>query len=162
MAQRLDYQAHTPAGMKALGGVHHYVATSGLPKPLVDLVYLRASQINGCSYCIATHSHDLKAEGVAVEKLLLLSSWREAGSWFSAQERAALAWTEAVTSVSSTHVPDDVFATAREMFSEKQLADLTLAVALINAYNRIAISFRHGPAEPAASHEGKPGAFTAA
>lgn len=151
MTQRLDYQSHAQAGMKALGGVHHYIATSGLPKTLIDLVYLRASQINGCSYCIATHSHDLMAAGVAAEKLLLLSSWRETGTWFSAQERAALAWTEAVTLVSSTHVPDDVFATAREAFSEKQLADLTVAVALINAYNRIAISFRHGPAEPATS-----------
>ena len=110
MPQRLDYQAHAQAGMKALGGVHHYIATCGLPKQLVDLAYLRASQINGCAYCIATHSHDLMAEGVEAEKLLLLSSWREAGAWFSPQERAALAWTEAVTLVSSTHVPDDVFA----------------------------------------------------
>lgn len=151
MTQRLDYQSHAQAGMKAFGAVHHYIATCGLPKPLVDLVYLRASQINGCTYCIATHSHDLIAEGVVAEKLLLLSSWREAGTWFSAQERAALAWAEAVTLVSSTHVPDDVFATARETFSEKQLADLTLAVGLINAYNRIAISFRHGPAERSTS-----------
>lgn len=152
MTQRLDYQSHAQAGMKAFGGVHHYVATCGLPKPLVDLVYLRASQINGCTYCIATHSHDLMGEGVAAEKLLLLSSWREAGTWFSDRERAALGWTEAVTLVASTHVPEDVFATAREVFSEKELADLTLAVGLINAYNRIAISFRHGPAEPATSH----------
>ncbi len=153
MPQRLDYQAHAQAGMKALGGVHHYIATCGLPKQLVDLAYLRASQINGCAYCIATHSHDLMVEGVASEKLLLLSSWRETGSWFSARERAALAWTEAVTLVASTHVPDDVFATARDVFSEKELADLTLAVSLINAYNRVAISFRHGPAEPATSHQ---------
>ena len=162
MTQRLDYQAHAQAGMKAFGGVHHYVATCGLPKALVDLAYLRASQINGCSYCIATHSHDLMEEGVPAEKLLLLPSWREAGTWFSAQERAALAWTEAVTLVSSTHVPDDVFAIAREAFSEKQLADLTLAVGLINAYNRIAISFRHGPAEPASSKPVTPAVSTAA
>ena len=162
MTQRLDYQAHAQAGMKAFGGVHHYIATCGLPKPLVDLAYLRASQINGCTYCIATHSHDLMAEGVSAEKLLLLSSWREAGTWFSAQERAALAWTEAVTLVSSTHVPDDVFAIAREAFSEKQLADLTLAIGLINAYNRVAISFRHGPAEPATSQPAMPAITTAA
>lgn len=149
MTERLDYQAHAQAGMKALGGVHHYIESCGLPKPLVDLVYLRASQINGCTYCIATHAHDLMKKGIPAEKLLLLSSWREATSWFSAQERAALAWTEAVTLVASNHVPDDVFAAAREAFSEKQLADLTLAVGLINAYNRIAISFRHGPADPA-------------
>jgi len=151
MPQRLDYQAHAQAGMKALGGVHHYIATCGLPKQLVDLAYLRASQINGCAYCIATHSHDLMSEGVEAAKLLLLSNWREAGAWFSPQERAALAWTEAVTLVSSTHVPDDVFAVARGVFNDKQLADLTIAIGLINAYNRIAISFRHGPAEPAFS-----------
>ena len=155
MTQRLDYQSHAQAGMKAFAAVHHYVATCGLPKPLIDLVYLRASQINGCTYCIATHAHDLMAEGVVAEKLLLLSSWREAGTWFSPEERAALAWTEAVTLVSSTHVPDDVFTTAREAFSEKQLADLTLAVGLINSYNRIAISFRHGPAEPSTSQSGR-------
>lgn len=149
MMQRLDYQSLAQTGMKAFGGVHHYIATCGLPKPLVDLVYLRASQINGCTYCIATHAQDLMAEGVGAEKLLLLSNWREAGTWFSDQERAALAWAEAVTLVASTHVPDDVFATARDIFSEKQLADLTLAIGLINAYNRVAISFRHGPAEPA-------------
>jgi AhpD family alkylhydroperoxidase len=145
MAQRLDYQSYAQAGMKALGGVHHYIATCGLPKLLVNLVYLRTSQINVCAYCIATHSHDLVAEGVAAEKLLLLSSWRETGTWFSDQERAALAWAEAVTLVASTHVPDEVFAAAWAVFSEKQLVDLTLAVGLINAYNRVAISFRHGP-----------------
>ncbi len=148
MTQRLDYQSRAPMGMKAFGGVHVYVAGCGLPKRLVDLVYLRASQINGCSYCIATHSHDLLEAGAPAEKLMLLSSWREAGGWFTPRERAALAWTEAVTSVSSTHVPDDAFETARAAFDEKELADLTIAIGLINAYNRIAISFRHGPAEP--------------
>jgi AhpD family alkylhydroperoxidase len=147
---RLDYSSRVPMGMKAFGGVHLYVAGCGLPKPLVDLVYLRASQINGCTYCIATHSHDLLVAGVAVEKLLLLSSWQEAGTWFTPQEQAALAWTEAVTLVSSTHVPDDAFDTARAQFDEKELADLTIAIGLINAYNRIAISFRRGPTKPPA------------
>jgi AhpD family alkylhydroperoxidase len=148
MPLRLDYQAKAPLDMKAFGGVHHYVAACGLPKPLVDLVYLRASQINGCAYCIATHSRDLLAAGVAVEKLMLLSSWHEAGGWFTPKERAALAWTEAVTLVSSTHVPDETFAMIRTQFEDKELADLTFAIGLISAYNRIAISFRHGPAEP--------------
>jgi AhpD family alkylhydroperoxidase len=150
MSMRLDYEHYAPQGMKAFGGVHVYVAGSGLPKKLINLVYLRASQINGCTYCIATHSHDLLAEGETVDKLMLLSSWREAGAWFSPRERAALAWTEAVTLVSSTHVPDDVFEAARAEFDEKALSDLTIAIGLINAYNRIAISFRRGPGDPPA------------
>ena len=101
MHQRLDYQAHAQAGMNALAACI-IISHLRLPKQLVDLAYLRASQINGCAYCIATHSHDLMSEGVEATKLLLLSSWRETGAWFSPQERAALAWTEAVTRVSST------------------------------------------------------------
>lgn len=147
MTLRLDYVSRAPIGMKAFGGVHAYVAGCGLPKPLIDLVYLRASQINGCSYCLATHSHDLLAAGISADKLMLLSSWREAGGWFTPRERAALAWTEAVTLVASTRVPDDVFEAARAQFDEKELADLTIAIGLINAYNRIAISFRRGPVE---------------
>lgn len=153
MAMRLDYQALSAGGMKAFGGVHHYVAGCGLPKPLLDLVYLRASQINGCTYCIATHSSDLLAAGAPAAKLALLSGWREAGGWFTPRERAALAWTEAVTLVSVTHVPDDVFEAARACFDEKELGDLTIAIALINAYNRVAVSFRHGPPEPP-DHDG--------
>jgi AhpD family alkylhydroperoxidase len=148
MTLRLDYVSRAPMGMKAFGGVHAYVAGCGLTKPLIDLVYLRASQINGCSYCLATHSHDLLAAGISPDKLLLLSSWREADGWFTPRERAALAWTEAVTLVASTRVPDDVFEATRAQFDEKEMADLTIAIGLINAYNRIAISFRRGPAEP--------------
>ena len=151
MTQRLDYQALAAAGMKALGGVHVSVAKSGLPKPLVDLVYLRASQINGCAYCIDTHTRDLLAEGCSVDTLMLVSAWHEAGDHFTDRERAALAWTEAVTLVATTHVPDDAFAAAREQFSEQELADLTIAIGLINAYNRIAISFRQGPEAKAAA-----------
>jgi AhpD family alkylhydroperoxidase len=142
---RLDYQKLVPGGMKALGGVYMYVAACGLAKELVDLVYLRASQINGCAYCIDSHTHDLLAAGVDLSKLMLTSAWREAGAIFDDRERAALAWTEAVTLVAANHVPDDVFTTVRAQFSEKEVADLTVAIGLINAYNRIAISFRRGP-----------------
>ena len=142
MAQRMNYAAAAPGGMKALGSVHGYIGQSGLPATLIDLVYLRVSQINGCAYCIDLHSRDLLKAGVPVEKLLLVSAWDEAGSLFSDQEKAALKWAEVVTRVSDTHVPDEAYAEARAAFAEKQLADLTIAVGLIGAYNRLAISFR--------------------
>ena len=145
MAQRLDYSTAAADGMKALGGVYGYVAQSDLPKALVDLVYLRVSQINGCAYCIDMHSRDLLKEGLAVEKLVLVPAWREAGNLFSEQERAALRWAETVTRVAETAVPDAEFQTAAGQFSEKQLADLTIAIGLMNAYNRMAISFRAMP-----------------
>jgi AhpD family alkylhydroperoxidase len=150
VTERLDYQNLMPAGMRAIGGVYMYVANSGLPKALVDLVYLRCSQINGCAYCIDSHSRDLLKEGVAVKKLMLLSAWREAGDIFSHQERAALGSAEALTLVSQTHAPDDDYQTIAAAFSPKEVADLTLAIGLINVYNRVAIGFRRGP-EPATS-----------
>lgn len=143
---RLDYQHLAANGMKAFGGVYMYVGGCGLPKSLVDLAYLRASQINGCAYCIDSHSHDLLVAGVPASKLLLISAWREAGDVFSDRERAALAWTEAVTLIAGTGVRDDVFAVVSAQFTEQEIADLTLAIGLINAYTRIAISFRRGPA----------------
>lgn len=146
MTERLDYNQLAPAGMKALEGVYMYVAQSGLPKVLIDLVYLRVSQINGCAYCIDMHSRDLLKEGVAVEKLVLVPAWREAGSLFSEQEKAAFAWAETVTRVADTAVPNEAFATASAAFDGKTLADLTIAIGLMNAYNRLAISFRATPA----------------
>jgi AhpD family alkylhydroperoxidase len=145
MSQRMNYVAAAPGGMKALGSVHGYISQSGLPKTLIDLVYLRVSQINGCAYCIAMHSRDLIKAGVPLEKLLLVSVSDEAGSRFSDQEKAALKWAEVVTRVSDTRVPDVAYAEARAAFSEKQLADLTIAISLMNAYNRLAISFRAMP-----------------
>ncbi|HZM36293.1 MAG TPA: carboxymuconolactone decarboxylase family protein [Burkholderiales bacterium] len=153
MTQRMNYAEVAPRGMKALGSVHGYVGQSGLPATLIDLVYLRVSQINGCAYCIETHGSDLLKAGVPVDKLLLVSAWDEAGSVFSEQEQAALKWAEVVTRVSDTRVPDAAYAEARAAFTEKQLADLTIAVGLIGAYNRLAISFRVPPlaaASPAA------------
>jgi AhpD family alkylhydroperoxidase len=141
----MDYIHASPAGMKAFGGVHAYVAQSGLPAGLVDLVYLRVSQINGCAYCIDMHSRDLLKGGLAVEKLVLVPVWREAEALFDARERAALAWAETVTAVADTGVPDADYAAAAAEFSAKELADLTIAIGLMNAYNRLAISFRTTP-----------------
>lgn len=145
MTQRMNYSAVAPGGMKALGSVYSYVAQSGLPATLIDLVHLRVSQINGCAYCIDMHSRDLIKAEVPVEKILLVPVWDEAGSLFTEQEKAALKWAEVVTQVSDTHVPDEAYAEARAAFTEKELADLTIAVGLMNAYNRMAISFRATP-----------------
>lgn len=149
MSQRMDYKTVTPGGMKALGSVYSYVAQSGLPETLIELVYLRVSQINGCAYCIDMHSRYLIKAEVPVEKLLLMSTWEEVGSLFSDQEKAALKWAGTVTRISDTHVPDEAYAEGAT-FTEKQLADLTIAVGLINAYNRLAISFRATPSAAAA------------
>jgi len=151
MTQRLDYNAAAPAGMKALGSVYGYMLQSGLPKSLIDLVYLRVSQINGCAYCIDMHSRDLLKEGASIEKLVLVPAWREGGPLFDEQERAALAWSETVTLVAKTGVPEQDYAAAAAVFDPKQLADLTIAIGLMNAYNRMAISFRATPAAVAAA-----------
>jgi AhpD family alkylhydroperoxidase len=150
MTARMDYNAATPSGMKALGGVYGYIRQSGLPNTLIDLVYLRISQINGCAYCIDMHSRDLLQESVAVEKLVLVPAWREGGALFDESERVALAWAETVTRVAETGVPDGAYEAAAAVFDPKQLADLTIAIGLMNAYNRLAISFRKTPA--AAKH----------
>jgi AhpD family alkylhydroperoxidase len=112
---------------------------------LVTLVYLRTSQINGCAYCIDMHSKELTKLGMSMEKLVLVPVWREAGSMFDAKERAALAWAETVTKVAETGIPDEDYAAAAAAFSEKELADLTIAIGLMNAYNRLAIGFRRPP-----------------
>jgi len=145
MSPRLDYARLADGGMKALGGVHGYLAQCGLPKRLLDLVFLRVSQINGCAYCIDLHARDLLKEGLDVEKLVLVPVWYEAEDLFSAQEQSALAWAETVTRVAQTTVPDADFEEASRHFSEKELADLTIAIGLMNAYNRLAISFRQTP-----------------
>src|SRR6202048_4667995 len=145
MTQRLDYTAIAPAGMKALGSVYGYILQSGLPRPLVNMVYLRALQINGCAYCIDMHSRDLIKEGLAVEKLVLVQAWHEAGSLFDTRERGALAWAETVTRVAETAIPETAFLAASSLFSEKELVDLTIAIGLMNAFNRLAIGFRRAP-----------------
>ena len=145
MSKRLDYQQIAPAGVKALGGVYGYVMQSGLPAVLVDLVYLRISQINNCAYCLDMHTRDLLKKGEKIEKLALLQAWPEAGDLFNERERAALAWAETVTRVAETGVPDSAYKAARGVFDEKQLVDLTIAISLMNSYNRMAISFRNTP-----------------
>jgi AhpD family alkylhydroperoxidase len=145
MTKRLDYIQIAPNGAKALGGVYGYVLQSGLPGELVDLVYLRVSQINNCAYCLDMHTRDLLKRGVKVEKLALVQAWAEGGSLFSETERAAFAWAESVTLVAETGVPDSAYKAARDVFNEKQLVDLTIAISLMNSYNRMAISFRNTP-----------------
>jgi AhpD family alkylhydroperoxidase len=145
MKQRLDYHAVAPGGMRALSGVQQYVLKAELPPTLVNLVYLRISQINGCSYCIELHSNDLLKAGVKTEKLLLLPVWRESGVVFTSQERAALQWAEAVTAADHGAAADAAFDALAAQFSEKEIADLTIAACLMNAYNRLAISLRKGP-----------------
>jgi AhpD family alkylhydroperoxidase len=145
MTMRMDYETAAPGAIKALGGVYGYVGQSGLAKPLVDLVYLRVSQINGCAYCIDMHSRELSRDGMSWEKLVLVPVWREAGSLFDDRERAALAWAETVTRVAETGVPQSDFDAAAAVFDGKELADLTVAIGLMNAYNRLAISFRRPP-----------------
>ena len=118
MTQRLDYTNVAPAGVKALGGVYGYITQSGLPTQLVNLVYLRVSQINGCAFCIDMHSRDLLKNGLAIEKLVLVQAWHEAADLFDVRERSALAWAETVTRVADTAVPDADFQAASAVFSE--------------------------------------------
>ena len=149
MTNRIDYTKASPDGFKALGGVYVSVQKSGLPKELVDLVYLRVSQINGCAYCIDMHTRDLLKSGIDVEKLVLVPVWHDAGKVFSIRERAALAWAETVTRVSETGVPDTDYDAAAAEFNDKELADLTYAIGLMNVFNRLGISFRTPPAATA-------------
>lgn len=142
---RIDYNLVAPAGVKAMGGVYAYVDRCDLPRELIDIVYLRVSQINNCAYCLDMHTRELLKGGVGYEKLALVQAWEEAGELFTPAERAALAWAEVVTLVADTGVPETAFAAARAVFEEKQLVDLTLAIGLMNAYNRLAISFRNTP-----------------
>lgn len=145
MTMRIDYNQVAPGAAAALAGVYGYVMKSGLAPALVELVYLRVSQINNCAYCLDMHTRDLLKQGVAVEKLALLQAWREAGGLSDARERAALAWAESVTQVAQTGVPDQDYQDARVVFGEKELVDLTVAIGLMNAYNRMAIGFRNTP-----------------
>jgi AhpD family alkylhydroperoxidase len=145
MLKRVDYNQIAPAGVNALGGVYSYVMQSNLSPVLVDLVYLRVSQINNCAYCLDMHTRDLLKKGLSVEKLALLQAWPEAGDLFDERERAALAWAESVTRVAQTGVPDDAYEAVHAVFDERELVDLTIAISLMNSYNRMAISFRNTP-----------------
>jgi AhpD family alkylhydroperoxidase len=144
MEPRIDYGKRSPELRQAMWGLEHYVHQSGLDPTLLELVKLRASLINGCAYCVDMHTKVARSLGESEERLYEVSLWRET-PFYSQRERAALAWTEAVTLVSIDHVPDDVYEAARQQFDEKELIDLTAAVVAINGWNRLAIAFRTVP-----------------
>ena len=145
MTSRIDYTKASPEGYKAFGAVYATLLKGSLPKQLIDLAYLRVSLINGCAFCIDMHSRDLLKSGLNVEKLVLSPVWHDAGNVFTARERAALAWAETVTRVSETGVPDAAYEAAAAEFNDAELADLTYAIGLMNAFNRFGVSFRSTP-----------------
>jgi AhpD family alkylhydroperoxidase len=141
MAPRIDYTKVGSGALRAMYPLEKYLAESSIEKPLRELIKLRASQINGCAYCIDMHWKDARAAGESEQRLYGLAAWREA-PYYSERERAALAWTEELTLIAEHHVSDELYEQTRQQFSEQELVDLTLAVGTINAWNRIAISFR--------------------
>lgn len=144
MKARLDFRKASPPADKAMGALHLFVRNCGLDHSLLELVKLRASQLNGCAHCIDMHSKELRADGESEQRLYLLDAWRES-PFYSDRERAALAWTEAVTLVTEGHVPDEVYDQASRQFSEAELVNLTMALVAINAANRLNIAFRTVP-----------------
>ncbi len=145
MSHRIDYAQASPEGYKAFGEVYVTLQKSGLSNELIDLVYLRVSQLNGCAFCIDMHTRDLLKLGLTANKLALVPVWRESGDVFSVRERVALAWAEAVTRVSESRAPDADYEAAANEFSDKELVDLTYAIGLMNAFNRFGIAFRVPP-----------------
>src|SRR5437763_2032056 len=141
MKSRLEYARLSPDGYRAMLALNKFAESSGIEHSLLELIKIRASQINGCAYCVDMHTIDARAAGESEQRIYLLDAWREA-PFYTDRARAALAWTEAVTLVSETHVPDDVYEEARRHFSEKELVNLTWAIVTINVWNRIAVAFR--------------------
>ena len=144
MQPRIDYPKAAPDVRNAMWALEHYVHQTGLDPKLLELVKLRASLINGCAYCIDMHTKVARSLGETEQRLYSVSVWREA-PYYTAKERAALAWTEAVTLVAVDHVPDDVYEMVRQQFGEKELVDLTMAIIAINGWNRLAVAFRTVP-----------------
>ena len=144
MKSRLDFGKASPAAYRAMMGLEGFVRQGGIEHSLLHLVKLRASQMNGCAYCIDMHSKDARAEGESEQRLYGVSAWRET-PFYTARERAALAWTEALTDVQDGHVPDAVYEEARAEFGEEELVNLSAAVVAINGWNRLAIAFRSVP-----------------
>jgi AhpD family alkylhydroperoxidase len=144
MNPRLDFRKYNPEPLQALLAMEKYIAGCGLDHKLVHLLKLRASQINGCAYCIDMHSIDARAAGETEQRLYALDAWRET-PFYDERERAALAWIEAITLVAQTHVPDAVYEKTKEHFSEQEIVDLTYIAATINAWNRLAVSLRSVP-----------------
>ncbi len=141
---RLDYAQYAREPLRSLYAIERYLHGSGIDSKLLHMLKLRASQINGCAFCIDMHWKDARAAGEMEQRLYGLDAWRES-PYYTEKERAALEWTESVTLVSETHVPEDVYARVRSQYSEKEIVDLTLAVGMINLWNRVAISFRAEP-----------------
>ncbi len=144
MEPRLKYAQADPEGYRAMAALDHYVRNCGLEHPLLELVKIRASIINGCAFCIDMHTQDARAAGETEQRIYALTAWHET-PFFNERERAGLAWTDAVTLIGENHVPDEVYQYVRQQFNEKELVDLTLAVIAINGWNRLAISFRTVP-----------------
>jgi AhpD family alkylhydroperoxidase len=155
MEPRINAFAKNPNALKAMYGLGEYLSKSKVEQHLLDLIYFRVSQINGCAFCLDMHSKDLRAMGETEQRLYMLSAWREA-TVYNDRERAAFAWAEAVTKLTDGNVPDEVFAQARKQFSEEELVDLVIAINTINSYNRINIAFR----TPGGSYQ--PGQFAVA
>lgn len=148
MSTRISYAKVAPGTYRAMLGLEDYVHGTGLDENLLDLVRVRASQLNGCAYCLDMHTKDLRARGETEQRIYLLDVWREA-PFYSDRERAALAWTEAVTLLTGREVSDDVYDEARKQFSDEELANLTMAIVAINGWNRLNVAFR----TPAGSYQ---------
>ncbi|PMY51874.1 MULTISPECIES: carboxymuconolactone decarboxylase family protein [Pseudomonas] len=144
MTVRLDYYSASPKAMKAMIAMEALTRDLSIEPALLNLIKIRASQLNGCAFCTDMHSVDARRIGETDRRLYAIVVWRDSG-FFSPRERAALAWTEAVTLLAQSHVPDDVYALAREQFGEGELVDLTMAISAINSWNRLAVSFRQPP-----------------
>jgi len=144
MTPRMNFMQAAPDTIKALTALETQIQGSGLEQSLIELVKTRASQINGCAYCINMHTQDARKHGETEQRLYLLNAWREAPV-YSERERAALAWTEAVTLIADTHAPDDLYQGVRKHFSDAETVNLTMLIGAINAWNRLAISFRAMP-----------------
>ncbi|MBK3466254.1 MULTISPECIES: carboxymuconolactone decarboxylase family protein [Pseudomonas] len=146
MSPRLDYYNASPKAMKAMIAMEALTGNLSIEQPLLQLIRIRASQLNGCAFCTDMHSVDARRAGESDRRLYAIAVWRDS-DFFNPRERAALAWAEAVTLLSESHVPDDVYQLAREQFNEGELVDLTVAVTTINSWNRLAVSFRQTPSD---------------
>jgi AhpD family alkylhydroperoxidase len=144
MEHRLNPYKASPKGYQAMAALEAFVMSCGLERPLLELVKMRASQINGCAYCLDMHSKDSRALGETEQRLYLLNAWRES-PFYTERERAALQWTEAVTLIAGHDVPDEIYERVAKQFSQEELANLTLAIATINSWNRLSIPFRIAP-----------------
>ncbi len=142
MTQRIDY--HQGAAYQAMAGLERYVRNCGLEHALLELVKTRASQINGCAYCIDMHTKDARAGGESEQRLYALCAWRET-PFYTERERAALEWTEALTLISENNIPDSLYEAVRQHFTESELVNLSMAIITINGWNRLAIPFRSVP-----------------